>query len=637
MERLLPALEGAAAGLPRGRGGARPAPRREERWTSTSPSRATPARPPARSPSGSAARRASTSASAPRRSSAPDGRTYNLATTRPRAVRRAPARCRAWRAATLAEDLAPRDFSVNAMAIGLTGDDLGHLYDPLRRRSPTWTPRSIRVLHDRQLPRRSHAPPARGPLRGPARTSRSSRRPSGWRARPWPRDALATVSGNRIGADLMRPAPRARGRARRSELLRELEIHSALHPELDPDPELVASAALGAAAIGADRGVAALAALVESAPEKLDLWLADLDLVAEERDAAARAARVGPRIATALREREHSPSELRALLAREPLEALALALAPARALRGGASLGHGPARRGARDLRRRPARGGRARRARPSGARSRRRFAASSTASSPAATRSSRPRCCSRGSTRSEAARRARSRSRPARGGVSEGPYESLNLGILTDDEPENVTENRRRAAAEAAVAARARRDGLAGARHGLLEWDAPPHDPAYAAPGGKDLPRVDGHLTREPGIGLLVLVADCYPGRALGRRAGGDAPLRLAAARRRDPRGARSIASTAFRPRPSARASAAAATRWATRCSRRSRASRERPRGGCSTSARVIAAKLAAAGVTDVQHVDRCTSCEPELYFSHRRDARGDGPAGGDRRARWT
>ena len=35
----------------------------------------------------------------------------------------------------------------------------------------------------------------------------------------------------------------------------------------------------------------------------------------------------------------------------------------------------------------------------------------------------------------------------------------------------------------------------------------------------------------------------------------------------------------------------------------------------------RVIAAKLAAAGVTDVQHVDRCTSCEPDLYFSHRRD----------------
>jgi len=111
------------------------------------------------------------------------------------------------------------------------------------------------------------------------------------------------------------------------ELLRDLELHTALHPELDPDPELVASTALGAAAIGADRGVAALAAFVESAPEELDLWLADLHLYAEERDAASRAARVGPRIAMTLREREHSPSELRALLANEPLEALALALA----------------------------------------------------------------------------------------------------------------------------------------------------------------------------------------------------------------------------------------------------------------------------------------------------------------------
>ena len=30
-------------------------------------------------------------------------------------------------------------------------------------------------------------------------------------------------------------------------------------------------------------------------------------------------------------------------------------------------------------------------------------------------------------------------------GGVSEGPFESLNLGRLTDDEPANVDENRRR------------------------------------------------------------------------------------------------------------------------------------------------------------------------------------------------
>jgi tRNA nucleotidyltransferase (CCA-adding enzyme) len=139
-------------------------------------------------------------------------------------------------------------------------------------------------------------------------------------------DALSTVSGARIRDELMdllreTDAPSA------IERMRELEVHSALHPELDPDPELVASAALGATAIGADRAIAALAALIEEAPEKLDLWLADLNLLADERDAAARAARVAPRIAAALREREHSPSELRGLLAKEPPEALALALA----------------------------------------------------------------------------------------------------------------------------------------------------------------------------------------------------------------------------------------------------------------------------------------------------------------------
>ena len=30
-------------------------------------------------------------------------------------------------------------------------------------------------------------------------------------------------------------------------------------------------------------------------------------------------------------------------------------------------------------------------------------------------------------------------------GGVSEGPYASLNLGLLTEDEPERVAENRSR------------------------------------------------------------------------------------------------------------------------------------------------------------------------------------------------
>jgi tRNA nucleotidyltransferase (CCA-adding enzyme) len=225
---------------------------------------------------------------------------------------------------SLEDDLRRRDFGVNAMAIGLSGDDLGHLYDPCGGLADLESG-TIRVLHEQSF------------LDDPTRLLRAVRYAArlGFELDPETErlareavaaDALATVSGARIRdelMDLLRESDAPTG----VEGMRELEIHSALHPELDPDPELVASTALGATAIGADRGVAALAALVESAPEALDLWLADLHLLASERDAASRAARVGPRIALALRERDRTPSELRELLAREPLEALALALA----------------------------------------------------------------------------------------------------------------------------------------------------------------------------------------------------------------------------------------------------------------------------------------------------------------------
>jgi tRNA nucleotidyltransferase (CCA-adding enzyme) len=249
--------------------------------------------------------------------------TYNFATTRQETYDHPGALPRVT-PATLAEDLGRRDFSINAIAVGLTGDDLGHLYDPFGGVADM-EKGLVRVLHDRSF------------LDDPTRLLRALRYAVrlGFAVDPETErlareavaaDAFSTVSGARIRdelMDLLRETDAPSG----IERMRELEVHSALHPDLDPDPELVASAALGATVIGADRGVAALAALLEEAPEKLDLWLADLHLLAEERDAAARAARVAPRIAMALRERERSPSELRALLGREPLEALALAMA----------------------------------------------------------------------------------------------------------------------------------------------------------------------------------------------------------------------------------------------------------------------------------------------------------------------
>ncbi|HEV7845345.1 MAG TPA: hypothetical protein VGO83_03755 [Thermoleophilaceae bacterium] len=255
--------------------------------------------------------------------------TYHFASTREE-LYDAPGQLPQVSAAALAEDLRRRDFTINAMAIGLTGDDLGHLYDP-HGGLADMDARLIRVLHERSF------------LDDPTRLLRALRYAARLDFALDPEterlareavaaEALSTVSGDRIRADLM-TLLREHEAKKGIERLRDLEIHSALHPKLDPDPELVASAAIGATAINAaapvhaDRAVAALAAFVESAPEELDLWLADLNLPAEQRDAASRAARVGPRLAAALREREHTPSELRALLANEPLEALALALA----------------------------------------------------------------------------------------------------------------------------------------------------------------------------------------------------------------------------------------------------------------------------------------------------------------------
>jgi YfiH family protein len=205
-------------------------------------------------------------------------------------------------------------------------------------------------------------------------------------------------------------------------------------------------------------------------------------------------------------------------------------------------------------------------------------------------------------------------------GGVSEGPYESLNLGILTDDDPARVTENRHRAAEHAGV--RPDRMAMGWQVHGteLREWSEPPPDRAYAEPGGKDLPRLDGHLTREPGLGLLVLVADCFP-VAL---SDGEQAAMLHCGWRPLAGGIVEKALERFDTTP-----AAAVGPGIGGCCYEvgeevleAFADIEGAASGRMLDLRtVIGAKLAAAGVTDVQHVDRCTSCEPELYFSHRRD----------------
>jgi tRNA nucleotidyltransferase (CCA-adding enzyme) len=252
-----------------------------------------------------------------------EGFEYDMATTR-RETYDAPGALPRVEEAPLADDLVRRDFAVNAMAIGLKGDDLGHLYDP-HGGLPDLEAGLLRVLHDQSF---SDDPTRllRG-VRFEARLGFSLHPDTEALAREAVASSvLSTVSADRAGRELMKvlDEPAMRTAVRR---VRELGIDRALHPALTLDPELVASAALGAVTLGANRVTAALAAMVVEEPQELDLWVAALPLEARDRDAVSRAARVAPRVAAELREREHSPSELGALLGAEPPEALALALA----------------------------------------------------------------------------------------------------------------------------------------------------------------------------------------------------------------------------------------------------------------------------------------------------------------------
>ena len=227
--------------------------------------------------------------------------------------------------APLRDDLARRDFSVNAMAIGLRGDELGRLHDP-QKGLPDLREGVLRVMHQQSF------------VDDPTRLLRGAR----YSARlDFPLEleterlaltavedgALLTVSGSRIRQELLLVlAEPDAGKA--VERMVALGIPRALHPELDPDPELVAGAELGAMETDADRVLAGFAALVSADPLSLRTWLGRLQLPASERDRIAAAAESAPRIADALRLRDQRPaSQLARLLAGEPPEALALALA----------------------------------------------------------------------------------------------------------------------------------------------------------------------------------------------------------------------------------------------------------------------------------------------------------------------
>ena len=251
-----------------------------------------------------------------------EGLVVDLATTRRERYPR-PGALPEVEAAPLDEDLARRDFTVNAMAAALAPDALGRLHDPHAGLSDL-SAAVVRVLHYRSF------------VEDPTRLLRAIRHEVRLAFRMDPETealareatlagALKTISGPRVRHELLALLAEPEAIAG-LERLRDLGLDRALHPALAADPDRVAGASEATEETGADRVLAALAALIARDPDALAGWLEGLGLTRAETDRVARAARRGRVLAHELRE-QLRPSELHALLSAEPPEALALALA----------------------------------------------------------------------------------------------------------------------------------------------------------------------------------------------------------------------------------------------------------------------------------------------------------------------
>jgi polyphenol oxidase len=211
-------------------------------------------------------------------------------------------------------------------------------------------------------------------------------------------------------------------------------------------------------------------------------------------------------------------------------------------------------------------------------------------------------------------------------GGVSEPPFDTLNLGRLTGDPA--VRENRHRLAAALEIDPRRVLIGRQVHDARVTRHDAPTEPPAFAEPA-PGLPEADGHATDVGGLAPLVFVADCLPVALAGPR--GVAMIhcgwRGLAAGIID-RGVEEVEATAAAIGPGigpccyeVGEEVARAFDWL---------GDGVTRGRMLDLVEVTRRLLARAGVTDVEVAELCTSCEADLFFSHRRDGGVTGRQGG-------
>jgi YfiH family protein len=221
-------------------------------------------------------------------------------------------------------------------------------------------------------------------------------------------------------------------------------------------------------------------------------------------------------------------------------------------------------------------------------------------------------------------------------GGVSAAPFDSLNLGVLTDDDRVAVIENRGRLAA----ALDTRPDRIACARqvHGAeLEHHtaAEPNvrgslSTRYVGkePRDREVGEADGQVMAAPGLAGLVFTADCLPVALAGP--GGVTMLHC---------GWRGLAAGIVAKGAAAVCATDAAIgpgigRCCYEVGDEVRGAFAELGEGIADGrmldlAEVARCLLASAGVERTEVAGLCTSCERSLFFSHRRDAGQTGRQG--------
>jgi polyphenol oxidase len=208
------------------------------------------------------------------------------------------------------------------------------------------------------------------------------------------------------------------------------------------------------------------------------------------------------------------------------------------------------------------------------------------------------------------------------RGGSSQGPYATLNLGKLTADDADAVRRNRERLQSQVGG-----RLAMIRQVHGTrVLRRTSPADASGPVPVG-DLEEADGQATPITGIAPIVLTADCLP-IAL---AGGGAVAMLHAGWRGLAGGVIAAGVNAVREwAGDAPLSAAIGPGAGGCCYEVGDQVRRRFAGydaavhrGVNLDLKAIAsAQLQAAGVVKIHDAGLCTICSPpELFFSHRRD----------------